>query len=369
LKEKVKSPDWWILVIVAVLMGIGIIMVFSSSQYFAQDAPYNDNLYFLKKQARNAAIGLAMMFVMYRMNYKLYKKFAWPVAIIVGIVLIVLLAGGQQEIKGTTRWLEVSGVGTFQPSEFAKLAMVIVLAKVMSSRPKRIKTFQGGFIPSIVIIGLFCGLVFAQKALSTTMIIAGTGFLMMFCAGINWRYLAGTLTLAITGVAAAIIYEPFRLQRIYAYLDPWKDPLGSGFQTVQSLLAIGSGGLSGVGLGAGGSKWYYLPERHTDFIFSVLSEELGFIGGFFVIVLFIFLLWRGFSVAVHTPDTFASLVALGITSMIGLQAFINLGVVTGLLPVTGVTLPFISYGGTSLMVSLAAMGALLNISKYAEFKR
>jgi len=198
------------------------------------------------------------------------------------------------------------------------------------------------------------------------MVVAATGFLMMYCAGVRKRFLTGTLVLGAVVVVAAIIYEPFRVNRIMAYLDPWADPTGSGWQTVQSLLALGSGGLSGVGLGSGSSKLFYLPARHTDFIFSVLGEELGFLGCIFVIVVFVLFIWRGMLVAVKMPDKFGSLLALGIICAMSIQAFINLGVVSGLLPVTGVTLPFISYGGTSLAVCLTMAGMLLNLSRYVK---
>lgn len=372
MKAKKHAPDWWILFSVLALVAIGIIMVFSSSQYFAQYPPYNDTYYFLKKQAEFAALGILGMFVLSRVNYRIYYKLAWPAFIVsillLGGLVVMILAGSGDETKGAVRWLELGGL-RFQPSEVAKLSLILLLAKILTDREQFNKSFTKGFIPVIALIGLTCGLVFAQTALSMTIIIACTSFAMMYCAGINFAYLIGTVILGAGGVVGAIIMKPFRMQRIYAYLDPWSDPLGSGFQTVQSLLAIGSGGLSGVGLGAGGSKWYYLPERHTDFIFSVLAEETGFLGCLVVILLFGILVWRGLTIAVNMPDRFGSLLAFGITFMIGFQAFFNLGVVTGLLPATGITLPFISSGGTSLIICLFSAGILLNLSKYAELKR
>ncbi len=369
MKTKKNAPDWWIFFSVLALTAIGIIMVFSSSQYFAQYPPYNDAYHFLKKQSEFAGLGIGCMVVLSMINYKAYHRLAWPGFIITLILLVFLLFGGTtDETHGAIRWIDIGGL-RFQPSEVAKLALILIMAKIMADRQEFNKSFTKGFLPIILLTAATCGLVVAQTALSSTLIIAVTAFAMMYCAGINLAYLIGTVILGIGGVVVAIVQEPFRMQRIYAYIDPWADPLGSGFQTVQSLLAIGSGGLSGVGLGAGGSKWYYLPERHTDFIFSVLAEETGFLGCLVVILLFAVLIWRGLTIAVNMPDRMGSLIAFGITFMIGIQAFFNLGVVTGLLPATGITLPFISYGGTSLIICLASAGILLNLSKYAGIKR
>lgn len=369
LKSKMKAPDWWIFFSTMVLVCIGIIMVFSSSQYFTQYKPYEDIYYYLKRQLFNAGAGLIAMYIMYRLNYRIYKTLAWYIYFGVSIILLMLLVGSSgEEAGGAVRWMDL-GFTTFQPSELAKISLVMLMAKILTEKQRKIGSFQQGFLPPFILMGITCVLVYLQNDLSTSVIIAGTAFVMMFCAGVRLPYLMGTVIVGSIGVAASILMTDFRMGRILAYLDPWSDPLDGGFQTVQSLLAIGSGGLTGVGLGAGGAKWYYLPERHTDFIFSVLAEELGFLGGGLVIALFVVLIWRGLMVAVNAPDLFGSLLALGIVSMIGLQAFMNLGVVTGLLPVTGITLPFLSYGGTSLMVSMASVGLLLNISRYAEIKR
>lgn len=368
LDKKVKSPDWWILFSTMLLVCIGIIMVFSSSQYFTQYS-YGDSFYYLKRQLVNAGVGLAAMLIAYLVNYKFYKACAWYIYGSVLFILVLLLFGGNSvESQGAVRWIDL-GFTTFQPSELAKVAMVIVMAAFFSTRPKAAKSFKYGFLPSLLLMALTCVMVYLQNDLGTALVIAAAGMVMMFCGGVRLPYLLGTGVLGAAAAGAAIFFTGFRMERIYAYLDPWADPTDAGFQTVQSLLAIGSGGLTGVGLGAGGSKWYYLPARHTDFIFSVLCEELGFIGGLLVIALFVILIWRGLMVAVNAPDTFASLLALGLVAIIGFQAFINLGVVTGLLPITGITLPFVSYGGTSLIVSMASVGILLNISRYSEIRR
>jgi cell division protein FtsW len=367
-KVKQKSPDWWILFAVMALLGVGIIMVFSSSQYFAQ-YDYNDPFYFLKDQAKNAGLGLIALLIAYKISYVHYKKLAWPLfGVVIILLLLVLFSGAGDAAGGAVRWLNLGGI-RFQPSEICKLSMILLLAKLFSDRQKQMGSFTKGFLPGIILVIAVALLVFAQNALSTASIIAMTSIIMMYCAGVRWQYLAGTVAVGMMAGVAIIANTEFRSNRIAAYLNPWQDPLGDGFQTVQSLLAIGNGGLTGVGLGAGGSKWYYLPEGYTDFIFSVLAEEMGFLGGLFVIALFAILIWRGLMVAIGMKDNFGALLALGITGLIGLQAFINLGVVTGLLPVTGVTLPFISYGGTSLVISLASMGVLLNLSRYSEIKR
>jgi len=360
------NPDWWILISVIVLTAIGVIMVFSASQYFATYAPYNDSYHFLKKHSEAAALGFLGMYIAYKMKYEWYKKLSWVVFIPMILLLIFMAASTQIEsIGGAQRWLQIGGQ-QFQPSELSKIALPLVLAKLFCSPGIDVKSFSKGFLPAIIITGGTAGLILAQTALSSSMVVAATGFLMMYCAGVRKRFLTGTLVLGAVVVVAAIIYEPFRVNRIMAYLDPWADPTGSGWQTVQSLLALGSGGLSGVGLGSGSSKLFYLPARHTDFIFSVLGEELGFLGCIFVIVVFVLFIWRGMLVAVKMPDKFGSLLALGIICAMSIQAFINLGVVSGLLPVTGVTLPFISYGGTSLAVCLTMAGMLLNLSRYVK---
>ena len=223
-------------------------------------------------------------------------------------------------------------------------------------------SFLHGFLPQIAVCGLLTGLIMLQPDLGTSVAIVGTAFLMMMAGGVKYRYLFSMVLLGVVLVAAAIWLEPFRMARFTAFLDPWADAQGYGFQTVQSLIAIGSGGVTGVGLGNGSSKWYYLPEVHTDFIFALIGEELGLIGTVFTVFLFAVFVWRGVRIAVHSEDSFQSLLALGLTSMIGVQTLINVFVATGMMPVTGIALPFISYGGSSLMFTMMAVGVLLNLS-------
>lgn len=364
-KQKLK-PDWLLLVCALLLLGIGIIMVFSSSQYFARYEPYNDTYHFLKEQLKFALIGGVMLFLAYRVNLRAYRKLTVPVYLIVfGLLLFMVASTNIETIGGAQRWLSIGGFN-FQPSELAKIALPMMMAKWISDHRDNIEGFKQGFLPTILLTGLTAGLIFLQKDLSSSIVVAAAGVVLMFCGGVRAFYLACTFGAGVLACIAAVILEPYRLERIYAWLDPRSDPLGDGYQTIQSWLALGSGGLTGVGLGNGGSKWFYLPAQHTDFIFSVLGEELGYIGCVVVIILFVVLIWRGIMIAVRVRNLYASLLAMGLISAFAVQTFINLGVVSGLLPVTGVTLPLVSYGGSSLIVSMVMVGMLLNISRYME---
>lgn len=366
---KKKSPDFVIFLTVLLLLSIGIIMVFSSSQYAAFYEHKGDSFYYLRKQLFNALVGIGAMIFVMKINYEKLKLFAQP-ALIGSFVLLglLLVSGVGIEHKGSVRWLG-AGPLQFQPSEVMKITMVMYMALSLSKKQHLVQSFTRGFLPHLAVLAGACLLILLQPDLGTAVALAGTTFVMLWCAGARKLHLALLAAAGLTLVAAAIYFEPYRMARFLAFLDPWKDPQDTGFQTVQSLLAIGSGGFLGVGLGAGRAKTFYLPERHTDFIFSILSEELGFIGGALVIVLFLLFVWRGLKVAVSSPESFGSLLAIGVTSMVGLQAIINLGVVTGSLPVTGITLPFISYGGSSLVFSLAGIGLLLNVSRFAGLDR
>ena len=360
-KNKVH-PDWWILLASLGLLAVGLIMVFSASVYVAS-YEFEDSYYYLRTQGIAAALGLVGMFFAYHIRMRHLQWLVWPFSLVVlGLLLFMVTSTNIPSIGGTLRYLRLGSHG-FQPSELCKLALPMFLAKLLSDNMPRIREFKKTFVPTLIAVGIPSVMIVAQRDLSSGVVVACTGFIMMFCAGIRSVYLIGTVSVGAGFGVIAVLIEPYRLERLYSWLDPWSDSTNTGFQMVQSLLALGNGGLSGVGLGAGGSKWYYLPEQHNDFIFSVLGEELGFVGAVFVILLFVLLLWRGLMVAVHAEDCYTSLLALGLTSSLGVQTLINLGVVTGLLPVTGVTLPFISYGGSSLLVSLVAVGLLLNISR------
>ena len=339
-------------------------MVFSSSQYFASYPPYNDPYTYLKTQSIAAAIGLVAMVIAWKMDYRIFRKLTFPAMLVVFALLIFMVVSKEiEERGGAARWLEILGVN-FQPSEFVKVMLPLMLANMLAKSQREIRSFTQGFLPSLIFTGVVSGLILLQKDLSSAMVVGATGFILMFCAGVRPAYMGATLLSGVAAVVAAIILEPYRLERLYAWLDPWSDPLDGGYQAIQSLMALGSGGLTGVGLGAGGSKWYYLPSRHTDFIFSVWGEEMGFVGACVLVIIYLFFIWRCMNVAFRSDTMYRGLLALGLTSSITVQAFINLGVVTGLLPVTGVTLPFISYGGTSLCITLLMTGILLNLSQY-----
>ncbi|MFZ5639892.1 MAG: stage V sporulation protein E [Bacillota bacterium] len=358
-----KSPDFLLFMATVMLLSIGIIMVYSASQVTAAER-LDDTFYYLKKQMLWAIIGVLAMLSVMNIDYWRYKKLAAPSLIVAFVLLVaVVLPGVGKSVKGAQRWLGV-GMFTFQPSEIIKLALVLFMAWGLSRARDSIKIFSRGLLPYLVILALACGLILLQPDLGTAVAAAGTVYVMFFAAGARGKHLSYLALSGLGAVGLAIALEPYRLKRFLAFLNPWADPLGSGFHIIQALYALGSGGLFGAGLGKSHQKYFYLPEQHTDFIFAVLGEELGFIGGALVILLFILFIWRGFKIALCSQDPFASLLAVGITSMIGLQAVINIGVVTSSLPITGIPLPLLSFGGSSLVFTLIGIGILLNISRY-----
>lgn len=360
-----KPPDFAIFLATVGLVGIGIVMVFSSS-YVKADQIYGDPYYFLKRQATWAALGLTAMLVTMNYDYWRLRRLARPMMVMAVLLLvIVLIPGVGREAGGARRWIGF-GPLQFQPTEFAKLAMVVFLSAHLTERGRRIKTFTGGVLPYLMLLAPMAALILLEPDLGTAVAIAATTFLMLFTAGARLSHLILTGILALPAVAYAIWAEEYRLRRILAFLDPWQDPQGAGFHIIQALYAIGSGGFFGLGLGQSRQKFYYLPEQHTDFIFAILGEELGFLGATCVLALFFFVAWRGYRVAIAAPEPFAALLAAGVTSMVMLQAVINIGVVTSTLPITGIPLPFLSFGGSSLFFMLTGMGMLLNVSRYAE---
>jgi cell division protein FtsW len=360
-----RPPDLVLFLDIILLLTIGIIMVFSASFVQAQTS-YGDGFYFLKRQLLFALLGIFGMIALMRVDYRVYKKWATPILLVAVLLLIVVLVPGVGiKVNGARRWLGVAAI-SFQPSEVAKLALVLFLAKYLSQHQDSIKQFVKGFAVPLLFVAFICGFTLLQPDLGTAVTVALTSCLMLMAAGSRKTHLLGLFVLGVAVLGLAIAMAPYRLARLTAFLNPWADPLGSGFQTIQSLYAVGSGRLFGLGLGMGRQKFLYLPEVQTDFIFAVIGEELGFIGSIFVVLLFFVFMWRGLKIALKAPDTFASLTAVGITMDVVLQAFIHIGVVTGSMPVKGITLPFISYGGSSLMLTLLMMGILLNISHYAE---
>ncbi len=349
------------------LLSIGIIMVYSASQVTAYEK-LDDTFYYLKKQAVWALVGICAMVSVMKIDYWKYKKLAVPFLIVAfALLIVVLLPGIGKSVKGAQRWLGVGSL-TLQPSEVIKLSLVLFMAYGLTRYRDRLRSFTGGMLPFLIILALACGLILLQPDLGTAVSVAGTVYIMFFAAGAKGKHL---FYLALTGLGVlglAIAIEPYRLSRFLAFLNPWADPRGTGFHIIQSLYALGSGGLFGAGLGQSHQKWHYLPEQHTDFIFAILGEELGFLGGALVLILFLLFIWRGFKIALSAQDPFASLLAVGVTSMIALQVIINIGVVTGSLPITGIPLPLISFGGSSLVFTLIGVGILLNISRYVSLR-
>jgi len=339
-------------------------MVLSASSYHAM-LFYDDAYYFFKRQLTWSLLGIIGMFFVINIDYRQVKRFVVSGFIITLILLIlVLIPGVGINVKGSSRWLGVGSL-TFTPSEIVKLAIVFFFARALSTEQIEIKSIKG-FTYYLVVLGLVAGLLLMQPDLGTTIAVAGTAFCMFIAAGARVSHLFGLAALGIMGVVGLIIQEPYRLKRITGFLNLWETASNEGYQTVQSLYALGSGWLFGIGLGNSRQKFLYLPERHTDFIFAIIGEELGFIGVFLVILLLFLFIWRGFRVAFYAPDRFGALLAVGLTSIVAVQSVINMGVVTGSLPVTGITLPFVSYGGSSLVFSLIGVGILLNISRYCQ---
>lgn len=356
-----KPFDVYLFFTALILVLIGIIMVFTSSAIMGEEK-YHDTYYFLKKELGFFLIGIVGLFVTKSLSYKVYAKLVYP---ILGFTLLFMmlsfLPGLSHSAGGASRWIRVGGF-TMQPSEVVKLAVVIFVAYIISKKGERIREFYKGYLPVVGIAGVFILLILAQKDLGTAFVLASVIFIMLFVSGTKPAYLLGTVLLALPVLYKLIFSVAFRRQRILAFIDPWKYQMDYGFQIIQSFIAFRSGGLAGVGLGESKQKLFYLPEAHTDFIFSVLGEEFGMIGVLFVVLLFLFFTFRGAKIAMKTKEPFGMFLALGITCLIGMQAFINFGVVMGILPTKGLALPFISYGGTSLIMSLVAVGILLNIS-------
>ena len=368
--KKKKACDFTLMISVFLLIFIGIIMVFSSSWpegLYKMDNGY----YFVRKQFIAAVIGLGAMFFLMNYNYrKLYKysRLIFILAVFSGLLILTPLG---KEVNGARRWVDL-GLFSFMPSDIIKLSSVLFFSAFLTKKQDVIKDFKTGFIPCILVIGGISSLIIAQKDLGTTGTIAITLVAMLFVAGVKKSYLT-LVGLAGSGLLALAVFQPFsqaderyRIRRVTTFIDPFADKAGAGFQVVQSLYALGSGGLFGLGLGKSRQKFFYLPEAHNDFIFAIIGEELGFIGCATVIMLYTILIWRGIKVALNAKDFFGSMLAVGITTIIGVQSLIHIAVVTSSMPTTGITLPFISFGGTSLIMYMAMAGILLNISRYTE---
>ena len=346
----------------AFLTAGGLIMVLSASSVSAY-AQYGSSFLFFQRQAAYAVVGAAALVVTSRMRYEAWQRLAVPLLGFTAVLLaLVLHPTAGIEAYGSSRWISLGPV-TIQPSELAKLALVVFAATVLARKWSRMDEPAHFALPLLPVTALVCGMVIVQPDLGTAVILAGSVFLLVFAAGVRLRYLAAA---GIVGGAigfALIMGEGYRRARFLSFLHPWADAKNTGYQLIQSLIALGSGGWFGVGLGTSRQKWMYVPNAHTDFIFSILGEELGLIGEIVVLLAFGVLIYAGIRIAARAPDVFGRLLASGIVSWFGLQIVVNLGAVTGLLPITGVPLPMLSYGGSSLVVSLAAVGILVNIGK------
>lgn len=364
-----KPIDFWIFYAVLVLLAIGSIMVFSSSYYYAQYNIKSDAYHFFRKQMVMLALGFIAMFFMMNFDYRKLGK--WSPIIMVGamvMLILVLIPGIGAYRNGARRWIVIAGQD-FQPSEIAKLAVILFFSFSLSKRKDQLQSFFKGLMPYLILLATIAGLLLLEPHKSCTILIFLVVCTILFCAGAKIRHFLFMGTPAIAGLAIIIMFSSYARDRITAFLNPLNDPKGDGYQALQSLYAIGSGGLFGKGLGRSMQKLLYIPEPYNDFILAVLAEELGFIGVLAVLLLFLIFIWRGVKVAMSAPDTFGSLVAVGITALIAFQVIINVAVVTASMPVTGMPLPFFSYGGTSLVFLMASVGILLNISRYANYER
>jgi cell division protein FtsW len=362
-KDKVRRGgiDIPFFVLVIILLAFGLIMMFSAS--FASALYRQGNsYYFIKKQLVAAGLGVAAMIFLSFWDYRVWRKFALWLFLFAILTLVAVLFIGT-EVNGATRWIYI-GPLNFQPSEIAKLAVIIFFAHCISTFSNKMNKFSTGILPYLAMLGFISFLMILEPHFSGTILLCAVGIILIFAGGasIKWITLFGAAGAA--GLTYIILFTDYATGRIQTWLDPSRDPTGTSYQILQSLYAIGSGGLMGLGLGQSRQKYLYIPEPHNDFIFSIVCEELGFIGAMFVIILFALLIWRGFVIAFNAPDKFGSLMTLGIISLIGVQFLLNIAVVPNSIPVTGMPLPFFSYGGTSLMILLVEMGIVLSVSRY-----
>jgi cell division protein FtsW len=358
-------PDLWLFGVAVVLLSAGVVMVYSASTIVAADR-FHDPYFFLKKQLFWALIGAGAMWVALRVDYRWLERAVVPALIVAGVLLVLVLVPPiGQAINGTRRWIRLGPV-SFQPAELAKLALVVYLAAFLARKRGDMDRFRTGTLPPLLVAGAMAALVLVQPDLGNCLTLIALTFGLLYLAGSPIKHLAWVAAPAVPLIALAVWMAPYRMRRITAFIDPWADPRGSGFQIIQSWLALGNGGLFGQGIGGSRQKLFYLPESHTDFIFAILGEELGFVGGLAIVALFAVLIWRGLRVGLRAPDAFGAYLALGITVLLATQTLVNLGVVTGLLPTKGLPLPFISFGGSALLMTMLATGVLLNISQHAH---
>jgi cell division protein FtsW len=360
--------DRSLVLLTLLLMVTGVVMIYSASAVLA-GRQYGDSLFFFKRQMLWAVVGLVAMMVASHVPYEFWNRMALPLVLGTVVLLgLVLIPGIGIELNGSRRWFRL-GPLTLQPSEAARLCTVIYLARYLMKKRNRLDEFFRDFLPPMIVIGILLALIMGESDLGTAAVLGLVAGLMLFIGGARWRHLWLMGLLAAPVLYAMIMKIGYRRQRWMAFLDPWRDPTDTGFQMIQSFLALGGGGPVGMGLGEGRQKLFFLPYPHTDFIFAVIGEELGLLGTLSVLVLFGMMAWRGLSISLKAQDPFGRHLAFGLTMMIVVQAMVNMAVVTGLLPTKGLTLPFLSYGGSSLVVNLTAVGILWNISRTVSVNR
>ena len=360
-----NSIDFTLLIVLLILLALGLTMVLSASSPKSL-SDYGTSYHFFIRQLIFALLGLGAMMIISKIDYRFYQKFykfAWILSII--LLVLVLLVG--TEVNEATRWIQIGSSFSFQPSEVVKFLMIIFYAGILTHNREELGNFWMGLVKHICMLAPIIVLLLLEPHFSVSIVILGTCCMMMIMAGCKfWQFATAGGAVGVPAIVAMVMMEPYRLVRVTTFLDPWSDPQGAGWQVIQSLYAIGSGGLFGLGLGESNQKYLYLSEPQNDFIFAILAEELGFVVCILVIILFGILIWRGVLIAMKAPDMFGSLIAVGITSLIAIQVIINIAVVTSSMPVTGMPLPFFSYGGTSLLILLCEIGVLLNISRAAN---
>jgi len=364
-----KPFDFLIFMTVLILLAMGLVMVLSASYYFVDVRFKGDAFKIARSQMFFAVVGIGAMFFMANFDYRRLAKLGGPL-IIASIIMLALVKvpGIGITRNGASRWINI-GFMEFQPSELAKFSIIVFFSASLSKRKDQLKKFFSGFLPYILLLGVIAGLIIIEPHLSGTIIVTTVAIIILFAAGARLSHLFMLFAPAVAGLTAVAVFTEYMNARLKSFIDPWSDLSGDGWQVVQGLYAIGSGGIFGRGLGRSMQKFLYIPEPHNDYIFAILAEELGFVGVLAVMFLFLILIWRGLKVALNSPDSFGCLMATGITSLIAVQSLFNIAVVTKSVPSTGVSLPFFSYGGTALVLFLAEVGILLNISRYSNYER
>jgi cell division protein FtsW len=359
------TPDLPLFGVVVALVCVGVVMVYSASAIVAADR-FHDPFFFLKKQLFWAVLGLGCLWGGMLLDYRNLERFVMPLLVVSFVLLVlVLVPPFGQSINGTRRWFHVGPV-SFQPVELAKFALVLYLASYLTRKQEALPRFTEGLLPVLLVAGGMAALTLLQPDLGNSLALVILTLALAYLAGARVQHMALIAGAALPVVVALIALKPYRWRRMVAFMNPWDDPQGSGFQIIQSFLALGSGGWLGVGLGDSKQKLFYLPEPYTDFIFAIIGEELGLLGAVVIVALFALLIWRGLRIGLHAPDAFGAFLGLGLTIMLATQTIVNLGVVTGALPTKGLPLPFISFGGSALLMTMFSAGVLLNISQHGR---